>query len=73
MSRKNGTRYLSENIFRHNIEVLQPIQEDFFITMARVPKERILGIEAYAAVDYTKAEIEKVEDEGESDGENVLL
>ena len=50
------------------------VQDDFLITMARVPKERVLGVDVYAAIHYTKVEIEEVEDEEEeSDGEVVLL
>ena len=56
---RNGTMKLSDFTFRHNDEVLKPMQEDFLKAMARVPKERVLGIEAYAVFHYTNAEIQE--------------
>ena len=74
MSGKNGTMYLSEFTFRHNNEALKPIQKDFLIIMARVPKDRVLCVEAHAAVHYIHTEIQDDdEEEVESDGEIVLL
>ena len=54
---RNGTTKPSDFTFRHNNEVLKPMQEDFLKTIARVPEERVLGVEAYTVFHYTNAEI----------------
>lgn len=58
-----GTKYLSEFTFRFNDEVLKPIQEDFSMTIARIPKKARLSIRAYAAVYYTTGELEEIGNE----------
>lgn len=67
--------HLSESTFRRNVEMLEPIQNNFLNMIARVPKERDLRVEAHAAVHYTNAEIQDEKDDKEmgSDGETVLL